>query len=332
MGAPTRWSVLLALVVGGSVGAARAEPPGFRGAWQEAKPTTEPLQNGVSGLAWVGCDEKGDSQFLLVHDAKWKQKEFVRLSLATVLPDGTASVARLDFPASADRTNDAEEVAAIPGMPGHFLVVAKEHEASGGAKDGHLLHHVVLEGGKVSVVAVGALSLFAANGDDVEGFALRQEGARLVMLVAHRGGGKNAARIACGTLTLGADGKPAFVAAGEPKDVRVTFWGDCTDLRSISGLFVDAESTVWATASCETPKVPCAAPSSKMDAMRGALYVLGTVQVGADGTPALALRETFVARGLHCHKVEGLVPMPVSGGAFLLAADDDEGGGFLRVP
>ena len=332
MGSPRRWSVLLALVVWGSFDAAGAEPPGQHGVWQEAKPTTDTVQNGVSGIAWVGSDEKGESQFLLVHDAKGNKKDFVRLSLATVAADGTASVARLDFPGGADRTNDGEEVAAIPGMPGHFLVVAKAHDASGATLPGHLLHHVVLDKTKVSVTAVGPLSVFDEKDDDVEGLALRQKGETLVMLVAHRGGGKPPARIACGTLTFAADGKPAFAAAGAAQDVHVSFWDDCTDLRSISGLFVDAESTVWATASCETPKVPCASPSSKMDAMRGALYVLGSVQVGADGTPALALKEPFVARGFHCHKVEGLVPMPKSGGAFLLAADDDEGGGFLRVP
>ncbi len=273
---------------------------------------------GISGLALDGPSGEC-ADYIAVHDNKGPSEPHMSLLHVTAL--GTVMIQGIPcrVASGAVLPADCEAVCALPGVSHEFVVVGKAYSVK---PTQHLLCHVVLSRKEAVLERIVPLTHVPAIDPDVEAFAVRRIGETTVAVWAHRGGGDRAAVVYAGRLDFGAKEDADVLRLDAPgQDVTVDFFPGCTDRRSVSDVKIDATGTVWATAACEVPK------------MEGALYVLGHVSVGADGKASLALVKAPVAEGTFPErKVEALEIMPERGRRFLLGADDDEGGGWVRVP
>ena len=278
------------------------------------EPAADPWQKvgdgkhlGISGAALVG--QEGDvKRFLCVHDGKKPGRP--RVTLVTLDADGRiTSNALLAWPAGREEPVDLEAASAIPGKPGHALLLAS---------GGRLVHVEVVSGrGVGDSLEVRRVVDLPPAPTDYEGLSVERVGGRLVAALAARGGGATPARIEVGEFDPETD-RIAVRATAEftapypdPKDPNTRHAGD-VKLVPLGILWVSA-----------TNDPGDAGP------FRSAVYAAGLVRVEGDrirfeANPALAPLWAF------SRKVEAIEVVPGAAGGVLFGADDEDLGGWIR--
>lgn len=278
-------------------------------------PTTE--IPGISGMARLD-----DRSFLTVHDAKVFEPEQTRVGLLTV--DASAELLTfepLEFPKDATTlSSDLESICRLPGRDREFLL-----SESGYWEGRHgRIFHVAMSGDDVLLKREVKLPLIRNNneqqldGDQFEGIACHARGDNdFIVIIGERGGTSvyptgvirwGIYDVALGTMEWFSSQMP--VAAPNP-------WGD-SRLRSITGLSIDDDDRLWASAALD---------AGDMGPFRSVIYLIGTVQAEAE-FPVERSKEAY-PRHIDGFKVEGLSASD-SGSPMSIGTEDEALGGAWR--
>lgn len=300
------------LVVGGlavALGVAVARPGGAADAPAPTPPAPDRFVSlgegsaaGVSGLAVLEDGPDGALDVLVAHDGKGPTAP--RLSRLTLGRDGAVlGRAPVAWP-DAHPPVDLEAAAAVPGRPGHVLLLT-----SGGG-----LWHVVVRGPTLEVVSAKAVRRGKL---DLEGLALLPRGDRVVVAWADRGAGPTPATLWLGTW----DATEGFVRGTEVGRVAVP-WPDPTSpaTRHVADLGFDDAGVLFGVASHDPGD---AGP------FQGALYALGAVGDGPDG-PTWRGNPAPVPLERYARKPEALVLRAGPDGGVMVGTDDEALGGAVR--
>ncbi len=225
-----------------------------------------------SGISGMGRTVSG--QYLVVHDSYTAGEP--RLGLLTVNPETELAKARFEyqqllFPDSASaNSNDLEGVCRLPDAPDEFLL----SESGYWKGDFGRIFHVRLEKQVVVLKHEVQLPMLRNNspesrGDQFEGIACaKQRAGKTLVILGERGG---SAAYPNGVLRWGSYDAVSGVVDWSDQSLEVPAPDPLASstIRSISGLSIDEQNRLWASASVDR---------GDMGPFRSFVYLLGHVQ------------------------------------------------------
>lgn len=271
---------------------------------------------GISGMAAYSKDS-----FLVVHDAKAHKPDKPRLGL--LYRDHQGQKMRytgIPFPdAVSTPTSDLEDICAIPGLPGEFLV----NESGTFEMRYGRLFHIKTDGAKAEHEKTLKMPFTSDNsehgpeGDQFEGMAcaLRSDG-RVLVIVGDRGG---VSHKPFGTLRWGVYDLQSKALSWSEASMQVDApnpFGD-PKLRSITALDIDEYGFLYASASVDS--------GSDLGPFRSIVYRIGRIESDAE-LPIVPMhsKNYWVLDGLKVKGVETL-------GSLSIGAEDENLGGVWRA-
>lgn len=309
----------LLAVVGALAWPAEAARARCSDGWLLAVPEPVPEKPTTLG-AISGIVELAPGRWLVAHDAK-RAFDAPGGTPATRLHVVEAGRARgllrtpLAWPGT--QANDLEALARLPGTGGDVLAVESGENTGRPA-----WYQLRVEGLNVVVRATGVLDGAPLQ---VEGFAVACLGGRLVAVWAGRGTGTTPARVNWGVVARATDGRVVAVvpARGYADVVAPCLPSSDPNTRHVSDLAIDGSGTVWATAAVDVGN------AGPLDRYQSVVYRAGRLCSRCDGVAferACSLRPWC---SLYGHKVEGIA---LTRCGPVLASDDENFGGYLRLP
>ena len=254
------------------------------------------ITEGVSGLAWVSAAGSNVS-LLAVHDNKQAGEK--RLSLIERTADGGVKARALAWTAE-PLPIDLEAICRVPGKPSAFLGLT-----SRGA-----LYRFTFDATKGELgfdgTPLGVPN--AAEDRQFESLDVQQIGGQTFACWAERGDGAAPGVIFCSTFDT------ATSTFGEPVSAEVRADWPQADTRHLADLRLLNDGTIVAASASDPGN---AGPFS------GAVFVAGTLQVGADRPQIIAAQGSPRLFTTTTHKIEALELVPGPGGGLVLGSDDE---------
>lgn len=237
--------------------------------------------------------------YLTVHDAKAFEPDATRIGRISIDEEGgTVEFVRLEFPAAASGpSSDLESICRIPGRAGEFLL----SESGYWQGDFGRVFHVRVSGTEVSLIHEFQLPKFRENnpaqldGDQLEGLACFARMDGLVTVFLGERGGTDI--YPTGIIRWGAYDADNGAIEWSIQEYIVEApnpWGEPA-LRSITGLSIDNQDRLWASAAVD---------AGDFGPFRSVVYEVGTVNDG-NVMPLIfgKARESHIVNGF---KIEGV--------------------------
>lgn len=286
-------------------------------------------------MAISGMDKINDSTYLTVYDLK-SHEEGNRIGVIEVSPEGGINVfpvAVSDWLHDDGKGSDLESVCSLPNRDNEFLI------AESGKWDGKFgrMFHLKLIGDSKSyeaqIVGVFDLPEFDAKGpgdgagDEIEGLACQSKNTGKVWVYFGERGGSEAyqngvirwaeADLNDHTLTWTETGQVGIqVNAPGP-------WVDISSNRDISGLHIDENNTLWATASEEL---------GENGPFNSIVYKVGKVQSNFEDPIRMSdqMDVRYTLNGYKAEAISGGTGL-IQGSVFTVGTEDELLGGSWRV-
>ena len=269
--------------------------------------------------------------FVVVFDTKGFE-DAPRLGLLTLNEDGVESLIGfegVDWKDPRERASDLESLCAVPARPGEYLVL---ESGSWEGRPGRVFHLKVSKK-EARVLGAADIPILAPNapgqtGDQYEGLACTAAEETDILLVLGERGGSDP--FPSGVLRWGRFDLETHAFRWSPggsrgRSVRAPGrWPESGNRRDITGLFLDREDRLWASAALD---------GGDEGPFRSVVFMVATVDASSPD-PITLLPDPAVGWEVGEHKIEGMTSAPsYSGTGFrILAASEDESfGGGVRV-
>lgn len=289
------------------------------------------VSNGYSGMAMID-----DTRYLVVHD-ELSHEDGARISVLEITGRGPATATPVR-PASwqhvSGRSNDLEDVCAIPGRAGEFLLVEAGHWAGDFGRLFHVKINVIKQPYDIAVLRTFDLPEFDAKGptdpegDENEGLACasREDGSTLVILGERGGSGAyRSGLLRWAVVDLDMQEPLRFSPiglAGKQVDAPGNWRNEDTN-RDISALYLDSDNFLWAAASED---------HGDSGPFKSVVFQIGRVRPDAPN-PIQLIEQSVVSHTVDGFKIESLAAPTslVPSSVFAIATEDEDLGGIWRA-
>ncbi|BAZ31444.1 hypothetical protein NIES4074_39170 [Cylindrospermum sp. NIES-4074] len=272
---------------------------------QEWRPVRGGIPFGISGMALV--QQQGDNlDFLIVHDNK-KQNQG-RLAIISLKGKNQPDYFPLNWPSNIKLPIDLEALTTIPNTNNSaFIALSSDGKA----------YHLTLDATNknISVVKEFNLPAFPLN-SNFESFNLQDINGTIVAMWAHRGEGKQPAKIYWGIFDLN---KYKITTAGSA-NFTVPF--PSGNVRHISDIKVDSAGIVY---------ISSASDAGDDGPFQSAVYVAGYLGFSGNKIFWRQNSQLFPIYRDEYHKIEGLELVPGAAGGVIVATDDENLGSYVYV-
>lgn len=272
---------------------------------QEWRPVRGGITFGVSGMALVR--QQGDNlDFLIVHDNKKPNQG--RLAIISLKGKNQPDYFPLNWPSNIKLPIDLEALTTIPNTKNTaFIALSSDGKA----------YHLSLDATNktISVIKEFNLPAFPPN-SNFEAFNLQEIDGNLVAIWAHRGEGKQPARIYWGIFDLN---KYQITPAGSA-NFTVPF--PSGNVRHISDIKVDSAGIVY---------ISSASDAGDDGPFQSAVYVAGYLGFNSNIILWRQNSQLFPIYRDEYHKIEGLELVPGAAGGVIVGTDDENLGSYVYV-
>jgi hypothetical protein len=272
---------------------------------QEWLPVRGGIPFGISGMALIQ-QQNNSLDFLVVHDNKAKNQG--RLAIMSLQGKKQPEYFSLNWPSNTKLPIDLESLALIPEeTKSSFIAV----ESSGKA------YHMKLNTTQKTIYILQEFKLpeiFPTS--NFEAFDLRYIDGKIVAIWAHRGEGKEPARIYWGEF----NSKTYQIQSSGFADFQVPF--PSGNVRHISDLKIDSLGIVY---------IASASDAGDDGPFQSAVYVAGYVKLYNNKFLWRPNTQLFPIYRSKYHKVEGLELVPGANGGVIVGTDDENLGSYVYL-
>ena len=280
---------------------------------QPWRPVRGGIVFGISGMALVQ-QQSNSLNLLIVHDNKGKDE--ARLAMMTIKGQAQPEYFPLNWPGNTALPADLEALTSVPGETNSFMALS-----SAGT-----IYHIQLNAANKTISVLKVFNLpDIPQGSNFEGFALQKIDQILLAVWAHRGQGKDPAKIYWGKLDLA--------------NYKLTPIGSITlkvplpigsNVRHVSDIKIDKSGVLFISAATD--------PGSD-GPFESAVYIAGAFGVNRDGiakpTAEITFRQNPDLVPLYrydYHKIEAIELIPGAAGGVIFATDDENMGSSVYMP
>jgi hypothetical protein len=270
---------------------------------QEWRPVRGGINFGISGIALL-TQKDNNLDFLIVHDNK--QKNQVRLAVIHIHGENQPEYTPLNLPEKTVLPDDLEALTSLPGKnTSEFLALSS---------DGNI-YHLQLDIQKQKIIFVKKFDLpKASHGSNFEALSVQNIDGKIIAVWAHRGEGKEPAKIYWGILDIDKS-QINFVSAA---DFTVPF--PPGQVRHISDLKIDRAGIVYISA---------ASDGGNDGPFTSAVYIAGHFAVNSNQVIWKQNQQLFPIYRNKYHKIEALELIPGATGGIIVGTDDENMGGYV---
>ncbi|MFM7408582.1 MAG: hypothetical protein ACKO3K_18475 [Cuspidothrix sp.] len=270
---------------------------------QEWRPVRGGINFGISGIALLR-QKDNNLDFLIVHDNK--QKNQVRLAIIHIDGENQPEYIPLNWPEKTVLPDDLEALTSLPSKNNsEFLALTS---------DGHI-YHLQLDDQKQKIIFVKKFELpKIIRGSNFEALSVENIDGKMIIVWAHRGEGKEPAKIYWGILDI------------DKSQINLVGSGDFTvpfpsgEVRHISDLKIDKAGIIYISA---------ASDGGNDGPFSSAVYVAGYLTVNGNQIFWKQNQQLFPIYRDKYHKIEALEFIPGATGGIIVATDDENMGGYV---
>ncbi|TAF11203.1 MAG: hypothetical protein EAZ77_01200 [Nostocales cyanobacterium] len=260
---------------------------------------------GISGIALI--EKQSDKlDFLIVHDNKKPAQG--RLAIISLQGKKQPEYFPLNWQSKIKLPNDLEALTSIPETNNSDFIAL-----SSAGKAYHL--NLVFKNKTISIIKEFDLPEIAKN-SNFESFSLQKIDHKLIAIWAHRGQGKEPAKIYWGILNLA---KYKIILAGSA-NLTVPFPGG--NVRHISDIKIDNAGIVYITSANDF---------GDDGPFQSAVYVAGYLGFNSNKIEWRQNQQLFPIYRDKYHKIEGLEIVPGAAGGIIVGTDDENMGAAVYM-